>query len=414
MTLLADFDIAEDLKVEFYIPDNAANLFIIGVSDLGGTNVLAGAGWFIIGVSEIGGADVLAEGAYAFDWQNLNCDVANVKTELGGTVENMTYFQAQPSTAAIALQSYTYDPTNNRTIRPGTPVRVRLNRAELDEVIFSGFINTVDVSYTVDGLNLISISALDSFNKVVTTRLAEFDTTTDFPDGYATPYEVIEKVAEGFGTSMYALSSETTGRIPSVLATDVIPNFFLSDAIQVGLGFFWIDPPTQEFVFIPRPVIAAIPDGTYTIGNSHEDDLHLCMSDLIVQGEYDDVYNSLRVALKTDDATYVIRQDQDSIDLYGVAAIDVQIDTTDIDQLNVWADRVFTQYPTRLVKSVTTPAIDRNNNLTHAAEIMPGEVLGVKYVTSEMNIDSYYSVAKVIHTIDVNNWFTRLELWKEA
>jgi hypothetical protein len=138
------------------------------------------------------------------------------------------------------------------------------------------------------------------------------------------------------------------------------------------------------------------------------------MSDLIVQGEYDDVYNSLRVALKTDDATYVIRQDQDSIDLYGVAAIDVQIDTTDINQLNVWADRVFTQYPTRLVKSVTTPAIDRNNNLTHAAEIMPGEVLGVKYVTSELNIDSYYSVAKVIHTIDVNNWFTRLELWKEA
>ena len=60
MSLLTDFDIATDLKVEFYIPNDADNLFIIGVSDIGGTNVLAGAGWFIIGVSEIGGTDVLA------------------------------------------------------------------------------------------------------------------------------------------------------------------------------------------------------------------------------------------------------------------------------------------------------------------------------------------------------------------
>ena len=414
MSLLTDFDIATDLKVEFYIPNDADNLFIIGVSDIGGTNVLAGAGWFIIGVSEIGGTDVLAEGEYAFDWQDLNCDTSRVVTALGGQVENMTYFIATPSSAQIQLQSYTYDPTNNRTIRPGTPVRVRLNRGELDFVIYRGYIDTLDVSYTIDGLNLINITALDSFRQVVNTRLAEFDTTTDFPEGYASPYEVIEKVAEGFGTSMNALSTESPGKIPSVLVTDVIPNVIMTDAIQVGLGFFWIDPATEEFVFIPRPAIGAIPDGTYTVGNSHEDEFHLCMNDLTVNADYDDVYNSLRVALKSDDATYVLRTDPDSIDLYDVSALDVQINTTDIDELNIWADRVFTQSPTRLVKSVETPALDRSGNLTHAAEILPGELIGVKYETSDMNIDTYYSVSRVSHFVTADNWFTTLELWKEA
>jgi len=31
-----------------------------------------------------------------------------------------------------------------------------------------------------------------------------------------------------------------------------------------------------------------------------------------------------------------------------------------------------------------------------------------------MDIDTYYSVTKVSHSIDVNNWFTTLELWKEV
>ncbi len=128
MSLLTDFDIATDLKVEFYIPNDADNLFIIGVSDIGGTNVLAGAGWFIIGVSEIGGTDVLAEGEYAFDWQDLNCDTSRVVTALGGQVENMTYFIATPSSAQIQLQSYTYDPTNNR---------------QLDQALRSGQLNRV-------------------------------------------------------------------------------------------------------------------------------------------------------------------------------------------------------------------------------------------------------------------------------
>jgi hypothetical protein len=30
-----------------------------------------------------------------------------------------------------------------------------------------------------------------------------------------------------------------------------------------------------------------------------------------------------------------------------------------------------------------------------------------------MNIDTTYTVTRVRHSIDVNNWFTTLEVWKE-
>jgi hypothetical protein len=57
--VLNNFDIASDLKVEFFLPDAEGNLFIIGISLLGGDDVLAGANQFIIGVSLLGGTDVL-------------------------------------------------------------------------------------------------------------------------------------------------------------------------------------------------------------------------------------------------------------------------------------------------------------------------------------------------------------------
>jgi hypothetical protein len=78
-----------------------------------------------------------------------------------------------------------------------------------------------------------------------------------------------------------------------------------------------------------------------------------------------------------------------------------------------WADEVFTKAPTRAVQYVSTPAKDRLGNLTQAAFFAPGTLIGVKYSKSPLNIDDYYTITKVSHSIDVDTWFTTLELWKE-
>jgi len=137
------------------------------------------------------------------------------------------------------------------------------------------------------------------------------------------------------------------------------------------------------------------------------------MSDLEVASDIDAVFNSLKVSLKSNDATSVIVRNTDSIQLYGEFALDTQLNTTDEVELESWANAVFNSTQKQLVKRVETPAINRLGNLTHAAVFLPGETVAIKYQTPELNINQGYTITKVSHNINVNQWFTTLELWKE-
>lgn len=414
--VITGFDIASDLKVEFYLPDAEGNLFILGISLLGSDDELAGANQFLINISLLGGTDLLGgAGEVGFTWQAYECSVSDVDFSLGGDVQDSLYFQPYPSQATITLQDLTIDPTTNPAIRPGVPVRVRLDNGVVDETIYKGYLDLITVNYEPDThTNTMTFSAFDSFKRLVNTRLGLFDTTDpiEYPDGYATPYEVIEQLADLFGTSMNAASSAPAGEIPGATYQDFIPNAVLYEAIKVGLALFWIDPLTEEFVLIPRPSTLD-PTDKYTIGNNHGAAKHLCMSDIEVVSDLDAVFNSLQVTLKSDAETSVIIRNTDSIELYGEFAVDTVLDTTDVDELERWGTTVFNQTTTKLVKSVETPAIDRLGNLTHAAIIAPGETININYQTPELNIQDTYTVTKVSHSIDVNNWFTTIELWKE-
>jgi hypothetical protein len=413
--VLEHFDIAQDIKVEFLLPDAVGNLFILGISELGSDDVLAGAGQFIIGLSLLGGTDVLAgEDVIAFTWQGYECSVAEVESSVGGEIQDSLFFQPRAGQLSVTLQNLLLDPTNNPAFRPGVPVRVRLDREELDITLFKGFIDNMSVGYDVQNNHILQFTAYDSLKQFVNSRLEILDTTDEdeFPDGYATPYEVIELLAEQFGTSMNAQSAETRGKLPPMLMTDFIPNTILYDAIQTGLGIFWVDQETQEFVFIPRPSLSDT-EGSYSVGNNHTDPLHLCMSDIEVASDIDSIFNSLQVTLKDDAEVSVLVNNTDSIELYGVFATDATVNTTDATELEDWATSVFNSSTRNLVRSVQTPAVNRLGNLTHAAVIAPGETIRVVYQTSKLNINQAYTVTKVSHNINVDNWFTTLELWKE-
>jgi hypothetical protein len=413
--VLTDFDISQDLKVEFLLPDAVGNLFILGVSNLGGDDVLAGADQFIIGVSLLGGTQLLGGGdTIGFTWQAFECSTSELEISYGGEVIDSLYFQPRPAEANLTLQNLAIDPTVNPAFRPGVGVRVRIARGELDQVIYRGYIDQINVSYDVDNRHVMQISAYDSFKRFVNSRLALLDTTDTevFPDGYASPYEVLELLAEQFGTFVNERSTDLVGKIPGTLLENFIPNTVAYQAIQIGLAIFWIDPATEEFVFIQRPTTLD-GAGKYVIGNQHDEALHLCMSDIEVTSDIDSVFNSLKVSLLNDLDTSVLIKNTDSIELFGEFAIDQTLNVTDIDELERWGVTVFNQTSTKQVSGVETPAIDRRGNLTHAAIIEPGETININYQTPQLNINEPYTVTKVSHSIDPNNWFTTLELWKE-
>jgi hypothetical protein len=412
--MISDFKIDENLKVEFLVPDEDGSSFILGISLLGGEDVLGGFGEFVLGVSLLGGDDVLAPSS-GLKWQGVQCETASASITIGGQINDAIYFQPNPATAELTLQSLDLDPTVNKNIRASTKIRIRLEDSELDRILFQGSIDTINVTYYPDGLNLIQITSFDSYKNLVNSRFANWD-TEDLPgSGFATVDEVLELVGiqSGLGISDNSVSLE--GKIPSVTEENVLVSGIVNEALQVGLGIIWLDQQTQEITYIPRPATEIGTPTTYIIGNNHSSDpYHLCLSEIGVFSDADAVYNSLGVTLQSDDTQTVKLKDQDSIDLYGESAVDVILNTTDITEMALWAGRVFTQNPQNLVNMVVTPTIDRLGNLTNAALFSPGTTIGVRYTKNQLNIFGYYTIIKVSHRIDVDTWFTTLELWKEA
>jgi hypothetical protein len=438
MTSIPNFDITSDLRVEFFLPDTSDNAFIIGISTLGSAAVLSSGNLFIINESLLGGENILGGGgAQAFTWQNLSCTVSAALIENGGSIEDQLYFQPEPAAARLTLQTYAYDPSANTSFRPGVPVRIKLVKDALDQIIWSGVIDSIGGRYTINGQNLLQLVAYDSMKQLLNTRIAEFDSANT--EGYVSPLEQLELIADQFGSSISDLSRAAAGRIPSQTLTQVIPAELVTEAIQVGLGLFWIDSATQEFVFIPRPDPTILPDfpvgggyftlGTselggidvlgsgqivYTIGNNHSTQYHLCMTDITTLSSSDEVFNSLRVDLKSDTDTFVLQENEDSISLYGTYAKDVTLNTTDVAELDRWSGLVFNQSPTDLVQNIETLTLDRLGNLTEAAFLLPGELIGVDFSQDILSILDYYTITKVSHYLDSNNWLTTLDLWKEA
>jgi hypothetical protein len=413
MTAIADFDIATDVKVEIYVPNAAGDVFILGVSLLGSTDLLNGDGQFIIGYSELGSGDVLSDGSsvYQFIWQPIECSVANMDISLGGQIQSNITFQPEPSTLGITVQSWTFDPSNNSAVRSGTKIRVRLDDGVVNHTLFSGFIETIGVTYRPDGPNLIQMSAFDGHKRLVNYRIANWDTT-----GYGaaiSPTDQLDELATATENVVSAASVSLPGLIPTEVATNTIANNFLNDALEVGLGIFWINPETNELEIRDRPQVVTAGMTTYVIGNNHGEENHLCMSDIKVNSNTDSSINDLKVSLTSNSATSVVVRDQDSIELYGELSEDVAINTTDITELTRWANQVFSGTPTKQVEMVATPALDRQGTLTDAALFTPGTYIGVNYQTDNIHIVDYYTVVKARQSVDVNNWFTTLELWKE-
>jgi hypothetical protein len=438
MTTIDSFDITRDLRVEFFLPDSSENAFIIGISTLGSSRVLSGGNTFIINESLLGGENVLdGGGTNSFTWQDLSCTVARANIENGGQIQDQLYFQPQPAGARLTLQTYEYDPSQNTSFRPGVPVRIKLVKGEVDTTIYSGIVDSIGGTYTIEGKNLLQVIAYDSMKQLLNTRIDSFDSSNE--NGYVSPLEQLELIATQFGTTISALSKPAAGRIPSDTLMQVIPAQLVLEAIQVGLGLFWIDSATQEFVFVPRPDPSILPDFpvgagyftlndsllggidvlgsgeiVYTIGNNHETLNHLCMTNIITRSSSDEVFNSLRVDLQSDSEVFVLQEDQDSIDLYGTYAKDVTLNTTTQSELERWASSVYNQSPTDLVQNVETLTIDRQGNLTEAAFLLPGQLIGVDFTQDTLEILDYYTMVKVSHFIDSDTWLTTLDLWKEA
>ena len=392
MAVLDNFDIATDLKVEFLLPVGARNVFVLGISTLGGLNVLGDAGSGVV------------------EWQDLKCEVNRVQTSIGGSIASNVFFQADSGKATINMQSWEFDPNNYPAIRPGIEIRVRVVRDAYDFILWHGTLDDINVTYAPDQQNQITVNATDFWALLVNRRF-DYTPTGAIKPSYAIGEAIDEVVATGFSIGYAGVTILDEWFMTGTQQLNTTFGAVAADCLNTGLGFIWINPNDKLLYYRPR---SASGIATYTIGNNHGDPGHLCMADLDSAMQSEHIFNTVLVTQKYDATPFsVLYTDSDSIDLFGQRSENFTVDLDTTADADLWAGAVFTPKTITNVQSVVTPAVNRDRDLTEAIEFMPGDFVGVYYVTDEMNIDTTYTVTRVRHSIDVNNWFTTLEVWKE-
>lgn len=395
MSVINDFDIATDLKVEMLLAEAARNVFVLGISTLGGTNVL--------------GDDTSGN----VTWQDLACEVNAVNTSIGGSIGSNVFFQADSGKAEIRMQSWTFDPNNYPFIRPGVEVRVKAKRGGYEFILWHGTLDDITVTYAPNQQNQIRVMATDFWALLVNRRF-DFEPTTALLPSEAIQLAIDEVAATGFVIPYDSFSINPEWYMTGTPQMNTTFGQVASNCLTTGLGFIAINPSTGYLEYRPRAQTGGY---VYTIGNNHGEPNHLCMSDLDSEMRSDQVFNSTLVTQKYeylgDPVFSELYTDQDSIDLFGQRSEDFTVDLATTADADAWAQAVFAPKPITVVTSVTTPAIDRSRNLTEAIEFMPGDTVRVLYSNDDIDIDTVYTVTRVRHIIDVNNWFTTLEVWKE-
>jgi hypothetical protein len=401
LAIFSNFNIANDVKVEMLLPQDVNNVFVLGISLLDGTDVLGD------------------DSAGTLAWQNLACEINRVQTSIGGSIASNVFYQANAGTATMQMQSWEFDPANYSYIRPSTPVRIRVSRGGYSFILWTGFVDNIDVTYAPDQPNQITIQATDIWALAVNRRM-DYEPADYVIDNFILPSEAMAAacdIVSGSGDFSINYDGFYGVEQPAMTLNPAYNSTFgavVANALNSGLGFIYFDPNEDALIYRPRAV-SGVP--VYTVGNNHGEPDHLCMADLSMATKSQDIYNNVLVTQKFDSPFTppfsLLYKNQDSIDLYGERSDDFSVDLETGADATKWADLVFAEKPVTIVEQVVTPAVNRLGDLTEAVEFMPADFVGVYYVTDEMNVNTSYTVTKVSHSIDVNNWFTTLDVWKE-
>lgn len=387
----ANFDLVTDVITELYLPVNT-NTFVLGVSKLDGTDVLAGTG------------DGMA-------WQAIQADLTQLDVTNGGAFSEGSIYQPEPGTAEIVLQSDTLDPMVNKNVRAGVPIRVKV----LDDTLFAGYwymfngyVADVETTYTIEGKTTIRLTAFDVLKRLMNYRHATFN-------GSETYLETrLQRCADPFGITVDAGTSSTL--LGVVDTTNVVNGDIINDALQARLAWFWFNPKdTQLEAANPSTPISTPVDihgnPLRQFSNVHSDAAeHYCFNDIVVIANDVNVTNSVTATAINYPLVKITKTDSDSVDIYGMLSTDVAVNlTTDLDVTD-WLNKFTKPNPLRSVARIgTNPVV--NGTLKNIAQISIPQAISVNYERPNGTIAGNYLVARYNHSVTVDTWQLTLDLW---
>lgn len=391
-----EFDIAKDIKVEINIPTGSNAIWNLSKWD-------DGSNW---------------AAASSFAWTDIVCSVSRAEVSIGSSVQDGFYTPAEPNSLTIQMQSQVFDPSNNPRIRPNTPIRVRYRPLPdsfpaVYQTLFTGFIDTFEVSYDADGNNLIDIQATSSLKRLLAKNISSFvvsSALSDF-DYFAQWATAVGATIGGSGTNGSRMAGET---FEEVGAGELLDNL-----LQIENGLFYQDAVSDELYLTGSFDMRTLGSPIASFSNVHSAAAdHYCINDVVLDYDMDTMFNTYVITTTDtgggtgpgpgggDIGTSV---NQDMVDLYGPIRCEKTLHLRKTDIVN-WLALITPKDPGRKVQQVTTPSIKRDGKLANL--FGPQNTIQVELVQPTFTIDEEIWVTRVIHSIDPDNWFTTLELWK--
>lgn len=386
---MAAFDIQTDVKI--YIEQYPSNQFILGLSLLGGPDLL---------------------GTNSPTWVELECDVTELEWSRGSSANLGILTIPEPASARLNLQTLDQDPIANKQMRVGARIRIDVIDSTAATVrVFTGRIDSMFVTYDVDGQMLLEIFALDAAKQAVNSGY--------FP-GATAPVGTISQVLEyalGLqGITPHASSQSST--IPTSYFNDSAFKTtgdlinWLTDAEQ---GWFMLTPDGDEFIFYNRQhTTTALAGGaTYTASNIHSTDpSHLCLTDVQVVFDNFDQANLVNGTL-ADGMTTGYRANHDSIELYGVTQADVEVTALlSQSQLDSWLDAITTKMTNKVIKQISVNGLTTSGETSGALTLQQGQAIETEFTRNGSTITETSIISKVTHSLRINSWDAKIEIWK--
>jgi hypothetical protein len=401
-----EFSIATDIKVEMLLP--VAGKGIWNFSKWGGSGV----------------DDWVSSAGSGFAWTDVVATISQATITQGSTIDQGYYAPAQPNTLELQMQSATYDPSNNNYIRPGLQIKVSY-RPNPDTapstyvVLFQGYVDDFGITYDALGNNIIDITASSSLKRMLNKNLTSWvspASPTNSPNDFFNEWvlDVGADPASAWSSSYQVVGSMEPETIPNVTGGEV-----LDWLMQAEAAIVWQVPSNDRIMGYSakyfRNLLLTTP--TNQLGGTHAiSSTHFCIADLELAYNTDEAFNTFICTCDSNAARTGSKKNQDLVDLYGELRLDKTLkiaqSTATVDNVQMWLDFMAARNPGRRVNSVQTPAIRRDGTLANLPALQPALAVRTIAARGAYTVDENSIITKATHTIDPDNWFVTLDLWK--
>lgn len=385
---------------------------------------------FRLGVSELGGADVLGSGGTGRSWQNLQTYVTEINYDNTLTLEgiNAEYtglqidFVLSADTDVLADTGFSVGAWIKVTLENYVPSYTTYPMWYVKVKSFTKELNP-------EGMFTWQIHAEDVLQDVMSTPVADY-LSTDY--GVTEGALIFSSLDYLFGRNRLTIPDFETTQV--LLAPEVDP-----DTSQVyDWGYYdTIDVVDGSIADIAQPIVQGAAAWLYSTGQNpvikgighrelisglyrtpilefsdDETDGHIAVSSLDIAQDSTKIIDDILLRLTLDPVTTLSYTDQDLVDVYGRNRQDLEFLLVDETELTKYKNMVAAASKPQIIKAITCDAIHhKNRHLSDVWKLYPSTLVTVNVSTPDITVNKNYFVTGVKHTITPESWITSVELW---